>query len=118
VWALAEDGAGNLYAGTGDEGKVYKVSPAGKVALVYTGEQSQVLSLAVAPDDTVYAGTGPGGQVVHLAGGEAKVLCDLGDTYIWALALDPRGHALYAGTGPKGRIYRITPDGKARVFYA
>src|SRR4051812_32217384 len=26
VWALVEDKAGNLFAGTGDEGKVYKVS--------------------------------------------------------------------------------------------
>src|SRR4051812_11368330 len=49
VWALAEDRAGNLYAGTGDEGKVFRVSPQGKATLAYTSEHSQVLALAVDP---------------------------------------------------------------------
>ena len=26
--------------------------------------------------------------------------------------------AIFAGTGPHGRIMRVTPDGKASVFYA
>jgi hypothetical protein len=118
VWALVEDKAGNLYAGTGEEGKVYKVSADGKVTVAFTSEQSQVLSLAAAADGTVYAGTGPTAQVVRIDGrGQAKVWCELGESYIWALAVDPKTQALYAGTGPKGRIYRIAPDGKAKVFY-
>jgi outer membrane protein assembly factor BamB len=118
VWALAEDRDGNLYAGTGDEGKVYKVAPGGKVSVAYTSEQSQVLSLTVADDGSVLAGTGPSAQVVRLGPGKAKVLCELEDaSYVWALAVEPRSGAIYAATGPKGRIYRIDSEGKARVFY-
>src|SRR5262249_53769934 len=35
VWDLVEDRAGNLIVATGDEGRIYKVSPAGKVTLAY-----------------------------------------------------------------------------------
>src|SRR5262249_32262092 len=53
VWAVVEDRAGNLYAGTGDESKVFKVAPDGKATVAYAAEASQVLSLAVAADGTV-----------------------------------------------------------------
>src|SRR4051794_5677336 len=38
VWSAVEDGGGNVYAATGDEGKVYKVTPAGKVSVAYEGD--------------------------------------------------------------------------------
>ncbi len=118
VWALVEDKGGNLYAGTGDEGKVYKVSPDGKATIAYASEQSQVLSLAAAADGSVYAGTGPVAQVVQIGPtGRTKVLANLEESYVWSLAIDPKTQAVYAATGPKGKIYRVAPDGKARVFY-
>jgi hypothetical protein len=119
VWDVIEDREGNLFVATGDEGKLYKVTPDGVASVAYTSADSQVLSLALAPDGTVYAGTGPTGLVVALAPGSAKarlVAEDL-DGYVWSLALDQGGKTLYAGTGPKGRIYQVTPDGKASVFY-
>src|SRR5947199_8521874 len=33
VWDVIEDKAGNLFVATGDEGKVYKVTPEGKVSV-------------------------------------------------------------------------------------
>src|SRR5215469_10896001 len=42
VWDVVEDRDGNLYVATGNEGKIYKVPPQGKPAVVYTAEQSQV----------------------------------------------------------------------------
>src|SRR5437773_697517 len=36
VWDLAEDQNGNLFVATGDEGKLFKISPEGKTSLVYT----------------------------------------------------------------------------------
>jgi hypothetical protein len=118
VWAVLEDRAGNLYAATGDEGKVYKVTPDGSAAVVYTSEQSQVLSLALAADGSVYAGTGPVAQVVRIdPHGKARVVCDLDESYVWALAVEPKTGALFAGTGPRGRIYKVSPAGKARLYY-
>jgi hypothetical protein len=119
VWDVAEDAEGNLYAACGGEGKVWKVTPDGKATAVYTGEETQVLCLAVGPDGTVYAGTGPAGRVVRIdARGNSRVLCETGESYVWSLALDAKSGALFAGTGPHGKILRVTPDGKSSVFYA
>jgi hypothetical protein len=118
IWDIVEDQTGNLFVATGDEGKVYKVSPAGKATVAFTSEDSEVFCLALAPDGAVYAGTGPGGHVVRIdPKGEAKVIADLKETYVWSLAVADKGATIYAGTGPKGRIYRLTPEGKPSVFY-
>src|SRR4051794_15867265 len=108
VWDVVEDAAGNLYAATGDEGKVFSVSSSGVVKMAYAGPDSQVLCLAVGRDGAVYAGTGPGGRVIRMTpDGESKVFCDFAGGYVWALAFAPDGRTLYAATGPKGRVYTI-----------
>ncbi len=118
IWAAVEDRFGNLFIGTGDEGKVYRIAPTGKVTVVWSGANSQVLSLAVdARGETVFAGTGPAAQVVRIDAGGAKVLSELPASYIWALAIDPKSDSLYAATGPEGRVFRVTADGKSSVFY-
>lgn len=118
VWDVVEDKAGNLFAATGDEGKIYKVTPDGKVSVAFASEDSQVLCLALASDGTLYAGTGPSGLLLQIApDGTGKVLYKSPETYLWCLAVSADGNTIYAGTGPKGRIYEVTAEGKARVFY-
>jgi hypothetical protein len=118
VWDVVEDPAGNLYIATGDEGKIYKLTPDGKVSVAYTSEDSQVLCLALAADGTLFAGTGPGGRILRLKDGRGETLAQTSEGYVWSLAIDPKSQVVYAGTGPKGRVYQITPQGKARLFYA
>ncbi len=119
IWDMVEDRDGNLLVATGDEGKIFKVPVEGKPVVVYAGQQSEVLCLALASDGSVYAGTGPNGQILRIdPHGQAKVFCETGEEYVWSLAIDPQGRALYAGTGPHGRIYRINGEGKAAVFYS
>lgn len=118
VWDAIEDRAGNLFVATGDEGKIYKVAADGRVGVVYTSPDSQVLSLALAADGTVFAGTGPSGTIIALPPkGNARIFAEDLDHYVWSLVYDPESRSLYAGTGPKGRIYRISPEGKSSVFY-
>jgi hypothetical protein len=118
VWDVVEDQAGNLFAATGDEGKIYKITPDGKVSVAYTCSDSQVLCLALAPDGTLYAGTGPGGKILRLGpNDQGQVLYKSPESYVWSLAFDAAGKTLYAGAGPKGRIYEVTAQGKARLFY-
>jgi hypothetical protein len=118
VWDVVEDRAGNLFVATGDDGKLFKVAPDGKVSVAFAADDSEVLCLALAPDGSVYAGTGPAGHVVRVdPKGEARVIADVPDAYVWSLAVAPGGQTLYAGTGPRGRIYRLTPGGKPAVFY-
>jgi hypothetical protein len=118
VWDLLEDRDGNLIAATGDEGKIYKITPDGTVSVVFTAASSQVLCLTQTADGVIYAGTGPGGQVIRIdREGKAKVFCETHASYVWSLAVDPATQTLYAGTGSKGRIYHISAEGKASVFY-
>src|SRR5205823_4760751 len=89
VWDLIEDKDGNLFVATGDEGKIFKISPEGKVTVAFDSEESQILCLALAADGSVYAGTGPSGLIVRIPpNGNARVIYDSPETYVWSLALD------------------------------
>src|SRR5438128_3684306 len=101
VWDVVEDAAGNLFVATGDDGKVFKVTPDGDVSVAYAGPDSQVLCLALGGDGAIYAGTGPGGRIVRIAAdGATRVVCATPGSYIWALAFDADGRPLFARTGP------------------
>src|SRR5581483_12106451 len=54
VWDVVEDRDGNLFVATGDEGKIFKVTPDSKVSVAYSSEDSQILCLALAGDGAIY----------------------------------------------------------------
>ena len=116
VWALARTRNGDLLAGTGNEGKIFRI--AGKtVSLFHDTGALEVLCLCITPDDVLFAGTGPNGKLWRIGpDGKGNVCFKSPDPYIWSLARAADG-TLFAGTGPNGKIYRITPDGQASVFY-
>ena len=92
VWSSAADATGNIYLGTGHDGKVYKVGPDGKGALLYDAAELDVTALAVGRDGAVYAGTSPDGKVYRItADGKADIYFDPPDKYIWSLAFLPDG---------------------------
>src|SRR5437899_1891591 len=53
VWDIIEDKAGNLIVATGTEGKLFKISTDGKVDLLYSSRDSQILCLTQTPDGTI-----------------------------------------------------------------
>ena len=114
VWCLARDAKGNLYAGTGNDGGIYRVAE-GRGTLFYDATELEVHALAVGPDGRLYAGTSPDGKVYAIDdSGKAETFYDPADKYIWALAFDSEGR-LHVATGSEGRIYRVDKDGKAQV---
>lgn len=117
VWDVVEDKAGNLFAATGDAGKIFKIAPDGAVSVAYESKDSQVLCLLATPDGTVYAGTGPNGLIVRIDSTGSKVLSETREGYIWALAYDEAAKMLLAATGPHGRLLKVNSDGKAEVFF-
>lgn len=118
VWAMVAQPDGTTFLGTGNDGKVFKVTSGGAGTLFYDSPELEVHALAAAPDGGLYVGTSPDGRVYHVdAKGEAASLFDPDDKYIWALATDAKG-LIYAATGDKGNVYRITPDGKGELFFA
>src|SRR6202521_3934900 len=111
VWCAAIDSAGNVYLGTGHDGKIFRATPDGKGTLFYKAAELDVTALAVAGDGAIYAGTSPDGKVYRLSGeGKAEVYFDPPDKYIWSLAIMNDG-SLAVGTGDSGKLYRVRAAG-------
>ena len=105
------------WAGSGNEGKVYRVDRAGKLTEFFDAPELEVHALAPAPGGGLFVGTSPDGKVYRLdSAGKSEILFDPEDKYIWSLAADRDG-SVYVGTGDKGVIYRVAPDGKATPHY-
>jgi hypothetical protein len=116
IWSAAADNAGNVYLGTGHDGRVFKVDASGKGALLYKTAELDVMALACDAQGVVYAGTAPDGKVYRITpAGEARVFFEPKTKYIWSLAFDREGRLL-VGTGDKGVIFRVNPDGKGAPF--
>src|ERR1041384_2574756 len=59
VWSSAVDNQGNVYVGTGHDGKTFKITPNGTGSLLYDAAELDVTALAVGRDGALYAGTSP-----------------------------------------------------------
>lgn len=110
IWSSVADSRGNVYLGTGHEGRIYEVTPAGGNRLVLDTEELDVTALAVDPAGALFAATSPDGKIYRIGrDGASSVYFDPEEKYIWSLAF--RDGALYAGTGEKGIVYKIGSAG-------
>ena len=117
VWSLARDAAGTLYVGTGNNGKLFRMSADGTLSLLADLDEPDILSLAIGSEGELYAGTSGGGIVYHIEpSGSAVPHYDTQQTYVWDLVADGDG-GLYAATGDGGRIYRIDSEGHGTKFF-
>ncbi|MDX6499853.1 MAG: hypothetical protein QOG23_3113 [Blastocatellia bacterium] len=111
VWSAAMDAGGNVYLGTGHDGKIFRVGPDGKGSLLYKAPELDVTALAIAGDGVVFAATSPDGKVYRVtADGKAEIYFDPADKYIWSLAILGDG-SLAVGTGDNGKLYRVRAAG-------
>lgn len=116
IWRIVGDAGGNLYAATGNDGKVIKIDPAGKQTTLLDAVELEVQALVLDKEGTLFAGTSPDGKIYQIkADGTSKVFFDPQDKYIWSLSFDEAGN-LYAGTGDQGKIYQIDKAGNGKLF--
>ncbi|MBI3894857.1 MAG: hypothetical protein HY313_02890 [Acidobacteria bacterium] len=117
IWAVAQDGRGNLYLGTGHSGKVFRLGRDLKGSLFFDAQEPDIFALAVDKDGNVFVGTSPEGKVYKVdSAGNAKEFFDPQARYIWALTFASDGQ-LYVGTGDRGKIFRVNPNGEGELFY-
>ena len=77
VWSTAIDSNGNVYLGTGHDGKLFRIGADGKGSLLYKAPELDVTALAIASDGAVFAATSPDGKVYRVtADGKAEVYFD------------------------------------------
>ena len=66
IWALAADDAGNVFAATGSPARVYRITPDGKLTIIFQPQELQVQALRAAPGGVIYAATAPDGKVYKI----------------------------------------------------
>jgi hypothetical protein len=117
VYAAVMDASGNVFLGTGNQGKIFRVGATGEGSEWAKLQEPQINALALDSTGRLYAATSPDGKVYRFAGGPTpETFFDPGDKYIWSLAIDAQNN-LYVGTGPRGIIYKVDPQGESEVFY-
>ena len=107
---------GTVYVGTGEAGRILRVSPAGKVDTFATVSEKQVTALARGSDGVLYAGASPGGKVYRVEGGKATLFYDTKAQYVWSLAFS--GPTLYVATGLPGEVHRVDASGRGERAHA
>ena len=115
VWCVAAT-KGGVYAGTGNSGKIYKVSESGESNVFFETGELEVHSIVCDSAGNVYAGTSPRGKVYKISpDGTGSLFFETAEKYVLALALDDDGN-LYAGVGDAGIVYKILPGGFGAPF--
>ena len=100
AWTLETDSRGNVFAGTGNDGKILRVSPGGDYEVFAKLELQQVFALAADAGDTLYAGGFPGGKVYSInTRGEVAEYFDTGQDSIWSLRVNKDGVLFELSTG-------------------
>jgi hypothetical protein len=99
------------------------ITPEGRLMLgpkldtFFSSGQTQIWSVAQAPDGALYLGTGNRGRLMKVdAAGQGSVVWSADQPEIFAVAVDRAG-VVYAGASPDGKVYRIE-NGKATEYFA
>lgn len=116
IWCLARDSKGQIYFGTGDDGRIYRWSHGRPAQLVWNTGSSEIMSMAIDANDNLYAGSSTDGVIYRVtARGDTSRYFETGEQSVWTLLLGKNG-ILYAGTGSRGRVYKISGPGKGEVY--
>jgi hypothetical protein len=102
IWNLIFDEANNLYAATGDQGQIFRVTPKGEHSVFFKSDESHIRVLAFDKKGNLIAGSDSSGLVYRISpNGEGFVLYSAPKKEITALAIDKDGNIYAAGVGEK-----------------
>jgi hypothetical protein len=121
LWDAVADAAGNLYLGTGNRGRVWKIDNQGSSEMLFQPDAILSRGLALDADGRLYVATSPHGAVYRIpaGGGFPELVFDPDDTYIWNLHI--ADGILWVATGMQARLWRVPLDpaaGKAEIWFS
>jgi sugar lactone lactonase YvrE len=107
IWSSAIDTSGNVYLGTGGDGRIFKVSGGTAGALFADLTELNVTAMVVGSGGDLFAATSPDGKVYRIdSAGKVSVYFEPKEKYIWSLSIMADG-SLAVGTGEGGKIFRV-----------
>ncbi len=110
IWSLAFAADGSLFVGTGDQGIIFRVDPAGRSEIYYETGQAHVTSLAFDAKGRLLAGTEPNGILYRIeARNRASVLYDSSLAEIRAIRVASDGVIYAAAQGGAGMRRALAP---------
>jgi hypothetical protein len=116
VYSVAYDAdAQVLYAGTGPEGKVFRVTANGDAQVYFDADEQHIVSLAVGRGGRVYAGASDKAKLYEIsAAGRGNVLYDFGRTEVRSIVVSPQGevYAIANDIKVEGRASNRRPADK------
>ena len=66
IWCLAYDSKGNLYAGTGNDGKLYRIKHNGESEIFFEADELEIRSIVVDNKDQLFVATFPNGRIYQI----------------------------------------------------
>lgn len=117
IWCMAKGQYGDVFAGTGNPGAVYKITEQKKAVEIFRAPEGLHIQAITADNHgNIFAGTIPSGTIYKINSEmKTSLFCSLPELYIWDMAVDNSGQ-LFAATGNMGRIYKISEHGDAEVI--
>lgn len=106
-----------VFAASGVDGRVFRISPRGEVE-VFTTLPGGVVTCMTFHGKVLLVGTGGEQAGLYRIDGDGKVEAVFTHedvTYVWDIAVVDGGKTTYLATGPKARVYDVDPQGKAQV---
>jgi len=93
LWSWAQDSKGNMFVGTGNDGKVFKITPQKQNSLFFDADELEIYALATDARDNLYVATSPDGKIYKISPtGQSTVFFDPPDKYLWELIFDRDGN--------------------------
>ncbi|MHC4779287.1 MAG: SMP-30/gluconolactonase/LRE family protein [Planctomycetota bacterium] len=118
ISALVADEDQTVYAAVVPGGKIYRIPPSGKPAVIRLPDP-YVWALDFDTSGNLLAATGPKGKLyrVDKGGGWVKeVFASENEKNLLSLAVGPEG-TIFCGSAETGILYRISPDGKVGAVH-
>ena len=116
IWDTALDKNGNIFLGTGNDGRVYRITAQGDSSIFFDAPELLINAVVVDNAGNLYVASSPNGKIYRITpDGQSLVFYDPEALYIWDLLCDDQGN-IYAATGEKASVLRLTPDGAATVI--
>jgi hypothetical protein len=115
VMAIAADGEG-VVAGTGPDGRVYRVGAKGDTALIARTSERYVWGLAPAGPGAWWAATGTRGRLMKITQGKATTVLDTDESNLISIVGDGHG-GCFSGGDSKGRVFHVSREGATSTTY-